>query len=433
MKQQLKEIILENQQFNPGIIMERDHLNVPTNSGMIISVVGARRSGKTYLLYYLIEQLKREGIASERIVFINFEDERLNLKPTDLDLILQAYLELYPNAILNETYFFFDEIQNVEGWEKFIRRVYDTKSKNLFVTGSNSRLLSTEIATELRGRTVSYTIYPYSFAEFVKVLKGPNNHHTQANRARLINLSEQFMVEGGFPELIRFERPFKTKVLQEYFNVMIYRDIIERYSISNPEVLKFFIKKIFASVTGPLSVNKAYNDLKSVGYKISNKYLYEYLDYCNTVFLSQSINRFDFSEIKQAKSEKKAYIIDNGLLSAIDFGISENRGKLLENMTAMELLKQGNNLFYYKDKTECDFIVQSKNSSTFNPIQVSLTLKLETTRSREIKGIVDACKYLKVNTGTIITIDEEETIEIGSERINVIPFYKYFMKHGILD
>jgi predicted AAA+ superfamily ATPase len=391
-------------------------------------VVGARRSGKTYLLYYLIDQLKKEGLNPEQIVFINFEDERLNLKQPDLDLILQAHLELYPDTKLNETYFFFDEIQNVDGWEKFIRRLYDTKSKNLFITGSNSRLLSTEIATELRGRTVSYTIYPYSFAEFIKALNGPINFNTQANRAKLINLTEQFMTEGGFPELTRFDRHFKTKVLQEYFNVMIYRDIIERYSVSNPEVLKFFIKKIFASVTGTLSVNKAYNDLKSMGYKVSNKYLYEYLDYCNTVFLTQSISKFDYSEIKQAKSDKKVYIIDNGLLGAVDFSVSGNKGKLLENMVAMELLKQGKNLFYYKDQTECDFIVQQENSPVFSPIQVSLSLKQASTRTREIKGLINVCKHLNMTDGIIITLDEEETVEEIGFKINVVPFYKYFAK-----
>jgi uncharacterized protein len=127
MKQQLKEIILENQQFNPGTLIKRDHLQIPLNTGMIISIVGARRSGKTFLLYYLIDQLKKEGLPSENIVFINFEDERLNLQQTDLDLILQAYQELFPDTDLKKTCFFFDEIQNVAGWEKFIRRVSNTK------------------------------------------------------------------------------------------------------------------------------------------------------------------------------------------------------------------------------------------------------------------------------------------------------------------
>jgi hypothetical protein len=427
MKQQLKEIILENQQFDPGPIFNREQLQVPVNSGMIISIVGARRSGKTFLLYYLIDQLKKQHISGKNIIFINFEDERLNLKQSDLDLILQAYQELFPDKALANTFLFFDEIQNVDGWEKFIRRVYDTKSKNIFITGSNSRLLSTEIATELRGRTVSYSIYPYSFSEFVKTQKGPDNFNTQANRSKLIHLSEKFLFEGGFPELTRFEPPFKIKILQEYFNVMIYRDIIERYSVSNPEVLKFFIKKIFSAVTGPLSVNKSYNDLKSMGYKISNKYLYEYLEYCNAVFLTQSISKYDFSEIKQSKSDKKVYIIDNGLLNAIDFGVSENRGKLLENMVATEFLKQNKNLFYFKDGTECDFIVQEKNHSNLSAIQVSLSLQNDTTRSREIKGLVNACNHLKIKNGTIITFDEEETIKESTCTIDVIPFYKYFL------
>lgn len=428
MKQKLKEIILENQQFTPGVIIKREHLQIPTNTGMIISLIGARRSGKTYLLYDLMAQLKANGISPEKIVFINFEDERLNLLSSDLDVLIQAYLELYPEANLQETYFFFDEIQNVQGWEKFIRRIYDTKSKNLYVTGSNSRLLSTEIATELRGRTVSYTIYPFSFIEFVKANHGPENFNTQANRAKLIHLSERFMAEGGFPELIRFERPFKIKVLQEYFNVMIYRDIVERYSISNPEVLKFFIKKIFSAVTGPLSVNKAYNDLKSMGYKISNKYLYEYLEHCNTVFLTQSVNKYDFSEIKQAKSDKKVYVIDNGLLTAIDFGLSENKGKLLENLVALELLKQGCRLSYFREQTECDFIAQFPSLHHPVPIQVSLSIRHEATRTREVKGLVNACKQLKVSEGYIITLDEEEIFTELSYKIQVVPFYKYFMQ-----
>lgn len=424
MKQKLKEIILENQDFKVGQIIERINLNISLNTGIIVSIIGARRSGKTYLLYYLIEELKRQGVLPEQIVFINFEDERLNLTQAELDLIVQAYQEMYPETNLADVYFFFDEIQNVKGWEKFVRRLFDTQTKKIVVTGSNSKLLSSEIATELRGRTVSYTVYPLNFVEFLKVQNAPSNLNTQANRAKIIHLAEKFLFEGGFPELTGFDRPFKIKVLQNYFNVMIYRDIIERYAVSNPEVLKFFIKKIFSSVTNPLSVNKAYNDLKSMGYKISNKYLYEYLDYCNAVFLTQSISKFNFSEIKQAKSDKKVYVIDNGLLTAIDFNISENRGKLLENMVAMEYLKQAKELFYYKDQYECDFIV--KDFNTFHPVQVAWTIKEPETRLRELRGIYHACKILDQNKATIITFDEEETIMTNSVTIQVVPFYKHF-------
>ena len=392
---------------------------------MIVSLIGARRSGKTYQLYHLIEQLKREGVSLELIVFINFEDERLNLTVADLDLILQAHQELYPHLESKNVYYFFDEIQNITGWERFVRRLYDTRSKKIFITGSNSKLLSSEIATELRGRTISYTVYPFSFSEFVKAKNGPVNLHKSSDRSKMINLAEEFLFGGGFPELIRFEsKVLKTKILQQYFNVMIYRDIIERYSISNPEVLKFFIKKIFSAITVPLSVNKAYNDLKSMGYKISNKYLYEYLDYCNAVFLTQSINRFNFSEIKQSKSDKKTYVIDNGLLAAIDFTVSLNRGKLLENMVAMEFLKREMEIFYFKDIHECDFIVKENNSLL--PVQVAYSIKDEATRVREIRGIQAACKSLNLTNGIIITFDEEDIISTPTSEIEVIPFYQYF-------
>jgi len=425
MKQLFKDIILENQEFSPNTGIKRQHMEIPVDSEIIISIIGARRSGKTFLLYQLIEELKKKGLSNENIVFINFEDERLSIRSEDLDGILQAYQELYPHIALNTVYFFFDEIQNFKGWERFVRRLYDTKSKNIFVTGSNSKLLSSEIATELRGRTVSYTLFPFNFNEFILANNGPDNINTSTNRAKILKLCKAYMFDGGFPETVRFNRSFKIKLLQEYFNVMIYRDIIERYSIANVEVLKFFIKKILASVTVPVSINKAYNDLRSMGYKVSNKYLYEYMNYCNAVFLTQSINKFDYSEIKQSKSDKKAYAIDNGLLSAIDYSVSDNHGKLMENMVAMELIKNKQQVYYYKDKYECDFIIQHQTRLT--PIQVAYSIANSDTRKREIRGLLYACKSLEVSVGTIITFEEEEEFINEGITIAVIPFYKYFL------
>lgn len=424
MKQKFKDIILENQEFAPDTGIRRQNFEIPLDSEIIISLIGARRSGKTYILYQIIEELRKKNIPNEFIVYINFEDERLNMQGDDLDLILQAYLELYPDHSLQRVYFLFDEIQNVRGWEKFIRRVYDTKSKKIFITGSNAKLLSSEIATELRGRTISYTVYPFNFREFLTANNAPSDTNTQSKRAKVLNLCEKYLYEGGFPELIRFNTKLKIKILQEYFNVMIYRDIIERYSISNPEVLKFFIKKIFNAVTAPMSINKAYNDLKSMGYKVSNKYLYEYMDYCNAVFLTQSISKFSFSEIKQVKSDKKVYAIDNGLLTAIDFSFSDNKGKLFENMVATELIKNDNQIFYYKDKYECDFIIKKQNS--YFPIQVCYTLADNETMKRELRGLLHACKTLNLQSGTIITFNEHDNLNYEGFNIDIIPFYQYF-------
>ncbi len=426
MKTKLKEIILENQNYDFPSATARN-TNIPLNLNLITSLIGARRSGKTYILYQKINELIKSGVKKEQILFLNFEDERLKLNTENLDQIIQAYTELFPETNLKNTYFFFDEIQNVSGWEKFVRRVFDTKSRHIFITGSNSKLLSTEIATELRGRTITYTIYPLSLSEYLDFNKVSKILYPQKNKSRIIHYTQKFLTEGGFPETIFLDKQNRLKLLQQYFNTMIFRDVVERYNISNIGTFKFFIKKIFAGVTKPFSVNKTYNDLKSLGYKVSNKYLYEYFDYCNTVFISQTINKFDFSEIKQEKSDKKAYIIDNGLLSAIEFSVSENNGKLLENMVALEFLKAGKEIFYFKNNKECDFIVKDKNN--FSPVQVSYDIEDNDTKQRELKGLIEACKYLNVNKGTIITFDNEDKFSYKNTDVSVIPFYKYFLKN----
>jgi uncharacterized protein len=424
MKNIIKEIILENQQTELPAVIRRS-ITVPLDTPLIISIVGARRSGKTYLLYDLMASLLKKGINRKTILFLNFEDERLHFTESTLDLIIQAYGELFPDTDLRDVFLFFDEIQNVTGWEKFIRRLYDTKTRNVFITGSNSRFLSTEIATELRGRTISYTVYPLSFSEYLDFLGVEKSFYPQKNKNAIVHHATNFMMNGGFPETVSLNEQVRFKLLQEYFNVMMFRDIVERYEVSNVDALRFFIKKVFAGVTTTLSINKVYNDLRSMGYKISNKYLYAYFNHCNDAFLCQSINKFDYSEIKQAKSDKKSYVIDTGLLSAIEFSMSRNKGKLLENMVFLEYLKAGKELFYFKGNHECDFIL--KEGNTFSPVQVSWDMIEASTKERELRGLNEACDYLGANTGTIISYDQEDTIKYRDKTIHVHPFYKHFL------
>jgi predicted AAA+ superfamily ATPase len=424
-KQIIKEIILENQNFEFPNQVKRN-IEISLNTSMIISLVGARRSGKTYILYDLISQLREKGLSKAHVLFMNFEDERLNLMTDDLDLIIQAYSELYPKINLQDSYFFFDEIQNISGWEKFVRRIYDTKTRHLFITGSNSRLLSTEIATALRGRTITFEVYPLSFSEYLSFHNVQSELFPQKNRSTIIHYFEKFLKQGGFPELVFIDDTIRTKALQQYFNVMIFRDIVERYQISNIDALKFLIKKIFSGVTKPFSINKTYNDLKSLGYKVSNKYLYSYFTYCNDIFLSQSISKFDFSEIKQAKSEKKTYVIDTGLLSAVEFSVSKNLGKLLENMVFLEFLKSGKNTFYFKQHFECDFIIE--DDGNYLPVQVCYDISDEKTKTRELNGLIEVCNFLKVKKGLIITFDYEDSFIIEEKQIEISPAYKYFLK-----
>jgi len=424
MKEIIKNIILENQNTELPVIIERD-IQIPVNQNIIISLIGARRSGKTYILYQTIKKLVENGISNKYILFINFEDERLNLNSENLDYIIQSYQELFPEIKIKDAYLFFDEIQNISGWEKFIRRIFDTKTRNIFLTGSNSKLLSSEIATELRGRTITYTVFPLNFKEFLKFNNTQPLLYPQKNKSKIINLAHKYLTEGSFPESLNFNGIIKNKLLQQYFNVMVFRDIIERYHVSNIETLKFFVKKIFANVTKPLSINKIYNELRSLGYSISNKYLYEFLDYCNSVFLIQNINKFNYSEIKQEKSDKKTYVIDNGLISAIEFSVSQNMGKLFENMVAMEFLKNNKKIFYYKNNFECDFIVV--DNQNYLPVQASYAFDNTETKNREIRALIEACKYINSNHGTILTFDTEENLVYDGIHVTIVPFYKYFL------
>ncbi|HOY33081.1 MAG TPA: ATP-binding protein [Bacteroidales bacterium] len=424
MKEIIKNIILENQNTELPVIIERD-IQIPVNQNIIISLIGARRSGKTYILYQTIKKLVENGISNKYILFINFEDERLNLNSENLDYIIQSYQELFPEIKIKDAYLFFDEIQNISGWEKFIRRIFDTKTRNIFLTGSNSKLLSSEIATELRGRTITYTVFPLNFKEFLKFNNTQPLLYPQKNKSKIINLAHKYLTEGSFPESLNFNGIIKNKLLQQYFNVMIFRDIIERYHVSNIETLKFFVKKIFANVTKPLSINKIYNELRSLGYSISNKYLYEFLDYCNSVFLIQNINKFNYSEIKQEKSDKKTYVIDNGLISAIEFSVSQNMGKLFENMVAMEFIKNNKKIFYFKNNFECDFIVDDNHN--YLPVQASFAFADNETKNREIRALIEACNYINSNNGTIITFDTEENIVYDGIKVTIVPFYKYFL------
>ena len=422
MKDIIKSILVEFQQRELPTIMKRK-LVINTDLQIIVSIVGARRSGKTYLLYQSMIELVAKGISRKNIVFLNFEDERLILQTNQLDLILQAFSELYPDIKLNECYFFFDEIQNINGWEKFVRRIFDNYSKHIFITGSNAKFLSTEIADSLRGRTLTYTVYPLNFIEYLEFKGVEFDTINPRKRAKVINNALQFITEGGFPEVINFENDVRIKVLQSYFNTMIFRDIVERYKINDVLVLKFFIKKLFANIGKPLSVNRIYNDLRSMGYKVSNNYLYEFEQYTYSVFLGISIPKFDYSEIKQAKSDKKLYAIDTGLLSAMEFSMSQNRGKLLENTVLLELIKSDLEVYYFKDKFECDFVV--KKGMLLQPIQVCWQIDNESTQIREIRALIEVCRKIKVTKAQLISFDQKRILTFDEIEIQVIPFYEW--------
>jgi len=424
-KDHIKEIIRD---FQTRILppVHKRILSLPFNTGKIITITGVRRSGKTYLMYDLIKKLVKNGIKIENIIYINFEDERLNLQTSEFDFIIQGYRELYPETDLKNIYIFFDEVQNIPDWEKFVRRVYDTISQNIYITGSNAQLLSIEIATSLRGRSINYEIFPLSFYEYLQFSGIDTDIFSGSNKARIVNAFSSFLLNGGFPETVEYKKEIRDKTLQEYFNVMIYRDLVERYAVTNIPVLKFFIKRVFESITTPISVNKVYNELKSMGYKIGKNQLYEFIHYAESVYLLLQLKKYTQSVLKQELAEKKYYCIDNGLLNAVTFRFSGDLGKLLENLVFLELRKAGNDVSFAKDTKECDFLIIKKESPE-SLIQVSYNLNDPKTKKREIDGLVSLCTRLNKKEGIILTMDEEETILEDAIKIEVVPVYKYLL------
>ena len=426
MKDIIKESISDFHERKLEGIKPRE-MALPLNTGKIISALGVRRSGKTYLLLDTIKRLLAKGIDLKRMLYLNFEDERLQLKISELDLILQAYRELFPDADLSKTYFFFDEIQNFEGWEKFIRRVYDSITKNIYLTGSNSKFLGKEIATSLRGRTVTYEVYPLSFREYLIFSELNSNDTSSKNKAKLVNAFDNFLKKGGFPETINMNDVLRDKTLQEYFNIMLYKDMVERYKISNTDILKYFLERLLYNLGKPTSVNKIYNELKSNNYKTTKNVLYDMLDWAESIYYLFRVYKLNFSRIDREKSDKKVFIVDNGLINSLTFRFSEDYGQLLENLIAVHLkMKYGDKLFYFKNGSECDFVAYDKNKPV-QVIQVSYDVSDSDTLARELRGLNDACNYVGMNKATVVTQNNEKHLKYNGITVNLIPAYKFLL------
>lgn len=426
-KEIIKSLIREFHHKPLPIYRSREIL-IPFNIEKVVTLIGARRSGKTFLLYQIIDRLLQETDKTA-MVFFNFEDERLELVGHEADLILQAYRELYPNRDLTSCYFFFDEIQNLPGWEKFVRRLYDTVSRHIFLTGSNAKMLSSEISTSLRGRSISYEVFPLSFREYLSFSNISIDFYVPEMKANIYNAMETYLEFGGFPELVAIADPnVKYRILQEYFDVMLFRDIVEHYDIKNLISLKFFLKRLFSCATKQISINRIYNDLKSAGIKIGKNSLYEFLEQAESIFLVQTLKKYSPKVSVQEFGERKIFIIDNGLLNSVVFKFSADRGKAMEQVVFWELRRRGASFFFLKNSYECDFAVVSKSGKINEIIQVCSDLSDSRTLSRELKGISTACKRSGISHGTIITYDQQDQIKADDITIGLIPLPVFLLK-----
>lgn len=433
MKDTLKEILIQNRERKLTRDLKSRDTGISLDLNKIQAIIGPRRVGKTSAMLLAIEELKtKRGVSEENIIYFNFEDERVQFEPKDLDLILQAWQELNPDSALEDAWFFFDEVQAAPGWERFINRINETYSKKIFFTGSNSSVLHTEIKSVLRGRSIAIELLPLTFKEYCD-FSGVKPASYGAGKSKTIALFNKYLIQGGYPETINLPTQLiHTAYLQEYYNAMLLRDIIEYNQLSNYNYLRSLYRQAASTIGKTISNRRLFNQLKSQQYNVGINSVYDAMDMAEQAYLFKRISRFNYSDSKREKSDKKIYWLDNGLLNANTAQYTGNRGLLLENLIFKELyIRFGSiytsNIYYYAEPSgECDFIVYPEGGTAL-PVQVSWTIADESTRNREIKGLLKACDYCKVKEAWIITAEEEEELIIDDVRISVKPAWKWMI------
>jgi len=428
-KEIFKRIIMESHNRKISLI-PRD-LKLPIDLNKVVTLYGPRRCGKTYLFYQTIQQIRKKNITQERIFYVNFEDERiLPFRKEDWEILLDAYFELYPENLNKKVYLFLDEVQEAPLWEKFVRRLSEKKDFQIFLTGSSAKLLSKEIAASLRGRTISYFLMPFSFKEFLNFKDFQIETHIQHSplRHKAKKLFLEYLRFGGFPEVFDKKEPFKTQILQGYFELIFYRDIVERYKIRNFSLMKDLMRYLVSNFSSIFSLTGYYNFLKSSGQKIGKDTLFEYLSCLEDVNFVKQVPLFDFSLKKQTVNPKKVYGIDTGLINAVSFQFSENKGKYLENLTFLELLRRGKEIYYFKDRKgrEVDFLLLEKKRPK-QLIQVSADIEDPKTREREIGPLVNAAMQFNIKDCLILTGDQNTELKEGKLKIKVMPVWRWLL------
>lgn len=427
MKELFKRIITDFIEKEIKGIMPREY-KIPLDSPKIISLIGVRRSGKSTILFDLINKL-RASVARENIIYLNFEDDRLfPLKLEHLDLILEGFYELYPAKRDEKIYLFLDEVQVVEGWELYIRRIYDTLNVGIFVTGSSAKLLSSEIATSLRGRTISFEIFPFSFAEYLKARDIQINLSSSKSLSFIKNALASYLVDGGFAETIHEDGFISRKILSDYLELIVFKDIAERHNIANTALLKHLNKYCFTNISTLLSFTKLYNEFKSQGFKLSKDTIFNYMAYLEDAYALFTVPIYRNSIKEEQRNPKKIYAIDNGFKKIYDYAIGDDMGKLYENIVFLHLRRQTKEVYYFKQNQEVDFYAKLDSKAVL--VNVSYEIKDEKTRKRELDGLLEAMDCFRQDTAYLITKDEDSVVEMDGKKVYIVPLYKYLIEGG---
>ncbi len=416
----LKRIILENQEIIAGKSLISREYTIPITTHITV-LTGIRRCGKTHILYEKAKQLE-----PERILFLDFEDERLIALNTlsGYDIIIDSYKTLFPNL---EPVLFFDEIQNLNNWHLYLKRLH-VKGYKIYVTGSNAHLISREIATFLKGRSLETTIYPFSFQEFLKLKKAELGPKDQiVNQPKIVNLFGEYMQFGGFPEVIKVAIDDKRTIAKNIYNLLFYKDLVAKYD-KDDYLLKLVVSKIAENITKEFSITSLANKIISI-FKTSVPTVADYFNILPEPYLTANIYQYRTSFV-QRESKRKTYLTDNAFIFLNR--VAPDNSRLLENLVFNYLQRKYSEIYYYKttNNKEVDFFINTPQTKAL--IQVSYAIENTETREREIKALLKAMAEQNMDIGFIFTWNKEEAIRINNKTIKIVPFWKEALSSQLL-
>lgn len=431
MLETIKQIILDGQEAPLFTGTPRSLAIVPV-TGKAAVCIGVRRCGKSTRFAQIMQQLLDSGVPRQNILYLNLFDDRLHpLGHDGIGMVAEAYYALYPEKKNRETvHFFIDEIQMAAGWEPFVDRLLRTEQCQVYLTGSSARMLSKEVATQMRGRAVSWELFPFSFREFLDQ-QGVESRQPFSTRGRLMVQKEfdRYWETGGFPEVTHLERPLRLKIHQEYFHSILFRDLVERHDIAHPQAVRDLAYQLLDNISSLYSINSLTGFLKSRGHKAPKAAVSQYLDWFEDAFFLFSVRLFDASLSRSNANPKKIYCVDHAMLTSISSGILTNAGHLLENLVFCALRRVTGNIYYYRTRNgkEVDFVVPLADRSRLL-VQVCETLADPATRKRELNALGEAMEELGSTAATIVTRTEEERIEREGRTITVVPAWKWLLE-----
>jgi predicted AAA+ superfamily ATPase len=423
----LRTLLYEWKDRKLPIVTERDikvAVESPEGFHHATVITGFRRVGKTYLMFGVIEQLLQSHSRAE-VIYLNFEDERI-MNPT-VELLTDLIPEIQALYGSKPKYLFLDELQIIPNWSKWVRRILDTESLQLFVTGSTSKMSSNEIPTELRGRSWEINVKALSFLEFLRFknqkIDLKKMSYSKDETAKFHFLFDEYLTYGGLPGVVLVSEEKKLELLQSYFQTVVQRDVTERYKIENHSALRILFKLLINSPY--FTISKLHNTLKSMGIKVGKSTIDLYLSYIKSSYFFQELFIYNPIIGNQLQYPRKSYFVDTGFITALSTGFSKNYGRLFENVVFQKLFSSNDIVYYYKDDRDnkVDFAIMKEGGVT-DLYQASFDLTDKETQKREIRSLVNAGKTLHCENLNIVTTDVPDTKNLPKE-INVISFTKF--------